>query len=83
MNNPHNKVLGTSKMLSFLVKLFMGFAFIMTGLQQIDVKKRSNAKKEKLPKMKKMEKTAKKKKKHKKEKTQKRKDSEKKDAEKK
>ena len=40
-------------MLSFLVKLFMGIAFIMTGLQQIDVKKRSNAKKEKLPKMKK------------------------------
>ena len=48
MNNPHNKVLGTSKMLSFLVKLFMGIAFIMTGLQQIDVKKRSNAKKETL-----------------------------------
>ena len=35
-------------MLSFLVKLFMGIAFIMTGLQQIDVKKRSNAKKETL-----------------------------------
>ena len=33
-------------MLSFLVKLFMGIAFIMTGLQHIDVKKRSNAKKE-------------------------------------